>query len=106
MAEIKLQTIALEDNSVIISLNRYNELVKKEEDLSKKTVYIKQGWFKPNTVYTSSKATKMLALELQKSYDENERLMNEVSELSIEIKHLKQQQPIKLSFWEKLKLKL
>lgn len=83
---IKITNVTIVENSVVISLNRYNELVEKEKAFNKKLIYTKGSFISwggksTDTVFTDDEAAKQLSIDLANSN-------NEIIKLTYKIKNL------------------
>lgn len=88
----QLNTITLSENTVIISLERYNELLSKEKDTNSKTIYIKSasGWgsWSSKVVVYDDEVVEAMAKDLKDSNQEEVRLKLKISDLERTIDEL------------------
>ena len=88
---IKISNITVVENTVVISLDRYNELVSKEKKVNENTVYTKRSWgwsTSDENVFTNDEAVKELSNELIKSREETRKLEEEKNVLVTHNKEL------------------
>ena len=87
-----VSNIQIGENSVVISLKRYNELLEKEKQLQNKVIMVSLGWG-GHTVYTDDEATKELAKNYQQKITENLKLEKNYSELQALFHEVKVEKP-------------
>ena len=77
---IKISNITIVENTVIISLDRHNELLENEKKIKKNTVNTKTSWgwsYSNEKVFTNDEAVKELSKDLIESREETKKLERE-----------------------------
>jgi hypothetical protein len=84
----KITNITITENTVVLSLERYNSLLEKEELLEKNVIYTVRHMFGAEKVYTNDKAVKQLAEDLKKANTQKTELSEQVNVLTTHNKGL------------------
>lgn len=70
----KITNITVVENTVMISLSRYEELLSKEKQTQENVIYTKKGWFNNEFIFTNDKAIKEISIDLRNALAEVEEI--------------------------------